>query len=57
MADKKDPSVNVHVRLSAKQYDATYASAKAERLSMADWIRRVLQAATNAKQPGRRNAG
>jgi hypothetical protein len=54
--EKKGPSVNVHLRLSVKQYDATYAKARAERLSMADWIRRVLQAATNAKQPGRRHA-
>lgn len=56
MADKKDPSVNVHVRLSAKQYDATYASAQAARLSIADWIRRVLHAATSANPPGRRDA-
>jgi hypothetical protein len=48
-----DPTVNVHVRISTKQYDASYAQARAERLTMADWIRRVLRAATTPKQPGR----
>jgi hypothetical protein len=57
MATKRDPTVNVHVRLTTKQYDATYAQARAERLTMADWIRRVLRAATTAKVPGRDHAG
>jgi hypothetical protein len=41
--DRRVPSVNVHVRLSAPQYDATYARARAERLTLAQWIRRALR--------------
>jgi len=51
-----DPSVAVSFRISAKQYEASLATAHAERLTMAEWIRRVLRAATGAKQPGGRHA-
>jgi len=39
------PSVNLHVRLSAAQYDATYAQATAARVPLSTWVRRVLRAA------------
>ena len=44
--DAAAPSVNVHVRLTAAQYDAAYARASAARLPLADWIRRTLRQAT-----------
>jgi hypothetical protein len=46
-----EPSVNVHVRVPAAQYDAMYAQARAERLTMANWIRRVLRQAQPKKTP------
>jgi hypothetical protein len=46
--DGKTPSVNVHVRLSAPQYDASYARARAERLTLSQWIRRTLRDAHQA---------
>ena len=56
------PSVNLHVRVPAAQYDAMYAQARASRLTMADWIRRVLRQAQptftigyTAPQPGARS--
>jgi hypothetical protein len=52
-----DPSVAVSFRLTTKQYEASLATAQAQRLTMAEWIRRVLRAATGAKQPGGRRAG
>jgi len=48
---KSAPSVNVHVRVPAAQYDAMYAQARAQRLTMADWIRRVLRQAQPKKTP------
>ena len=36
------PSVNVHFRLPAKQYDRTQKQADRERLSLPDWLRRVV---------------
>jgi hypothetical protein len=48
---KSAPSVNVHVRVPASQYDAMYAQARAERLTMANWIRRVLRQAQPGKKP------
>lgn len=48
---KKSASVNVHVRVPAAQYDAMYAQARASRLTMADWIRRVLRQAQPKKTP------
>lgn len=49
-ASRRSPSVNVHVRLSAPQYDATYARARAERLTLAQWIRRALQDANGSSR-------
>ena len=46
-----EPSVNVHVRVASSQYDAMYAQARASRLTMADWIRRVLRQAQPKKTP------
>jgi predicted HicB family RNase H-like nuclease len=45
------PSVNLQVRVPASTYDAIYAQARAERLSMADWLRRVLRKAQPGKRP------
>jgi hypothetical protein len=39
------PSVNLHVRLSGAQYDATYAGARAARLPLSAYVRQVLRAA------------
>lgn len=41
--DPDDPSVALHVRLPAKQFDATYQQAQAARQTMADWVRHVLR--------------
>ena len=41
----------VIARVSTKQFDATYAQARAERTTMSDWIRRVLQAAIQGRPP------
>jgi len=41
--------VNVHLRLSAGQYDAAYARARAERLTLSQWIRRAVR--RDATQP------
>ena len=50
--DPATRSCHLHLRLSAPDYDATYAKARAERLTMAQWIRRTLRAAQAPKQPG-----
>lgn len=49
--DRTAPSVNVHVRLSAPQYDAAYARARAERLTLSQWIRRTLKDAHRTRPP------
>jgi predicted HicB family RNase H-like nuclease len=55
MADKprRPPRLDtkLDVRLTTKQYDASYAVARAERVSMAAWIRQVLQAAIDGRPP------
>jgi predicted DNA binding CopG/RHH family protein len=38
------PTVNVHVRVPAAQYDAMYRRASAARLPLGEWIRRALHA-------------
>ena len=45
-APNEELAVNVHVRLTTSQYDATSARASAERVTIPDWIRRVLREAT-----------
>jgi len=37
-----DPSVNVHFRLPAKQYDQTAKQASDAKLSLAEWLRRLV---------------
>jgi predicted HicB family RNase H-like nuclease len=41
----------IDVRISGQQFDAGYAKARAERLSMAAWVRRVVQAAIDGRPP------
>jgi hypothetical protein len=43
-----DRSVDLHVRLSTAQYDASCAQAAAARLPLATWARRILRAAVPA---------
>jgi hypothetical protein len=45
---RDDASVNVHFRLPGKQYDQTQKQAAAARLSLGDWLRRVV---TRAARP------
>jgi hypothetical protein len=40
-----DPSVNVHFRLPAKQYDLTQQQADQARLPLGEWLRRVVERA------------
>ena len=40
--DPDDPSVEMCVTLPAKQYDALYARARAERVSIPEMMRRIL---------------
>jgi hypothetical protein len=44
-------SINLCVRVPTSQYDAMYAQARAERMKMTDWIRRVLRQAQPKKTP------
>lgn len=37
-----DPSVNVHFRLPAKQYDLSQKQAAEARLSLSQWLRQVI---------------
>jgi hypothetical protein len=41
----------VVARVSTKQFDATYAHARADRVTMGAWIRRALQAAIEGRPP------
>jgi len=47
--DAGDPSVQVQFRLPSKQYDRTAQQAAEARLSMADWLRRVVTRALPPK--------
>jgi hypothetical protein len=40
---QQHPSVSVAVRLSTAAYDAAYARARAERVTISEWIRRRLR--------------
>ena len=51
--DDDEDSVNVHFRLTAKQYDLTQRQAEQERLTLAEWYRRVV---TNACRPPTRRS-
>ena len=44
-----DESVNVHFRLPAKQYDLTQKQATDARLSLSDWLRKVVERASRPK--------
>jgi hypothetical protein len=48
--EPQTPSVKVTVQLSTTQYDATYARAQAARMTLPEWIRRVLRAANTTPQ-------
>ena len=48
LASRQPKSVNVHLRLSAPQYDATWRQATAARVTVPQWIRAVLQSAQTA---------
>jgi hypothetical protein len=41
--DAEDPSVDVHLRLPAKQYDEAFERAQRERVTVPELIRRALQ--------------
>jgi hypothetical protein len=41
--DRTDPSVNMHVRVTTRAFDALYAHAKRERLTFADYVRQRLR--------------
>jgi predicted HicB family RNase H-like nuclease len=43
------PSATLNVRMPARQYDETYAKARAARVSMGDWVRAALRRANRAK--------
>ena len=44
--DAEDPSVNVQFRVPGKQFDAAQRQAEQERLTLAQWIRRLVRDAT-----------
>lgn len=44
--DDDDPSVDVHIRMPSKQYDATYRRASRARLTVPELIRRELRTAS-----------
>jgi len=41
-----DESVNVHFRLPSKQYDLTQKQANDAKLSLSDWLRKVVERAS-----------
>ena len=43
-----DPSVTLHVRVPATQFDATYAKARDARVTIAEFVRGALRAAGSA---------
>jgi len=44
-----DSSVNVHFRLTSKQYDRAYQQAAEARLPLGEWLRRVVAARAKPK--------
>jgi hypothetical protein len=40
---KREPSVDLHFRLPAKQYDAAYTQARREWLTVPQWIRKTVR--------------
>ena len=50
-----EPSVNVHFRLTGSDFDATYSRARADRVTIGDWIRRAVRDAhARSTSPRRR---
>lgn len=47
----EDESAQISVRLTAKQYDETQRLATAERMTMAEWIRRMLDISHPKNRP------
>jgi hypothetical protein len=50
--DDDDPSVDVHLRMPAKQYDATYDRARRERMSVPELIRQDIREAARRDENG-----
>jgi predicted HicB family RNase H-like nuclease len=48
--DPADPSAQLNVRVPSRQYDAAYTHARAERLSLAAYVRRLLRAAISVSR-------
>jgi predicted HicB family RNase H-like nuclease len=48
--DPADPSAQLNVRIPSKHYDAAYSHARAERLSLAAYVRRLLRAAISVSR-------
>jgi hypothetical protein len=46
-----DPSVTLHVRVPATQFDASYAAARDARQTLAEWVRDALREAGAAPAP------
>ena len=46
-----DDSVQLSVRVTTKQFDATQRQAAADRMTMADWIRQILAASVSQTKP------
>ena len=44
-----DETVNVHLRLGVKQYDLSQKQAASERLTLAEWLRMVVDRACRQK--------
>jgi hypothetical protein len=53
--DPNDRSVSVHVKMSAKQYDDTYARARQERIGVPELIRRAMAEAREAEKKKQEN--
>ncbi len=51
--DETDPSVDVHVKMSSKQYDATYQRAQRERVTVPEMIRRDVREGAEKERTGK----
>jgi len=53
---RRDPvelrTVSVHFRLAVKDYDRTIKQAAADRLALADWLRRLVDQACRPRDTG-----
>ena len=48
--DDPTPTVSVHFKLPAKQYDLTYKQAAQARMTLADYLRLIVDQAVNRNQ-------